>query len=606
MRTAFFCLFLTLLSVSSIAQENLIIDKIKFKGNKHIANSKLKEEITIESSSWIKEKILKKEPVYFTYKLYNDDIKRLKIFYQKQGYLKVAFGEPKVVVNKKNKVELIVFVTEGKPVLISEISFLVDSAQTLQEVLHPRNKKNLLLQTKATKTKIFRDESLTKDKLLIAEAFYDEGYPYTLVIPQLEVDTLNNSTKIKWTIDRGPLSYFGSTIIKGNSRVPSKSIHRQLAYKKGDVWSKERIDQTQKQIYNQGNFRVASVKTQIGTEQLDTLPLQIQINEAPRWTTRFGVGYGREDRFRTFADIQYLSFITNAGRLNLYAKHSGLEPYNLYVKFSQPSFIFPMNTLTLHPFMQRQNEPGYKLDKIGFNITFFQNFSEELNTSIGFIFEDIELDTTNINEFELPSEEESFYKKSGFVLGGIYNTADPVLDPVQGYTFSFNIKTNDFFIDKEMPFYRILAELKTYIGVKKGIVLGLKAKGGGIQRTDDNSFIPIEERFFAGGSHSVRGWSRSELGPKDKDGIPVGGNSLFETSAELRFDIGRKLKLALFADAGNVWIESFTYHINDLHYAAGVGIKIKTPIGPAGLDFARPIFDKEKQWQIHFNIGHTF
>jgi outer membrane protein insertion porin family len=116
----------------------------------------------------------------------------------------------------------------------------------------------------------------------------------------------------------------------------------------------------------------------------------------------------------------------------------------------------------------------------------------------------------------------------------------------------------------------------------------------------------VEERFFAGGSHSVRGWSRSNLGPKDEFGVPVGGNSLLEGSLEFRFDVGRKMKFTLFTDCGNVWTNSFHYRLNDLHYAAGAGLKIKTPIGPAGIDFARPIFDSEDKWQFHFNIGHSF
>ncbi|MDB4582702.1 BamA/TamA family outer membrane protein [Draconibacterium sp.] len=592
--------------MSVIAQENLIIRQVKVKGNKHFSSSKLKEQITLESSYWIKEKIFKKEPVYFTEKLYNDDVNRLKIFYQKEGYLNVTFEKPELLVNKKGKVEITIYIKEGEPVIVSEISYLVDSTYLLGDVLRKRDEKKVLFKTEAAKAKIFRDEAIINDKLLIAEAFYDQGYPYTLVKQKLDVDTATNSTKVNWFIDRGPIAYFGSTSVNGNNRVPSKNILRQRAYKEGDIWSKKKIDQTQKQIYIQGNYRVASVRSQMGTELLETLPIVIQISEAPRWTTRFGVGYGREDKFRAFTDIQYLSFLTKTGRLNLFAKHSGLEPYNFYLKFSQPSFLFKINTLTLNPFMQRQNEPGYKLDKIGYNITFLQNFSEELNTSIGIVYEDVELDTTNINEFELPPEEETFYEKMGVVFGGIYNNSDPVLDPVQGYSFSFNTKTNGILTKNEMPFFRILAEGKTYFGLRKGVVVALKAKIGGIKRTDGDLFIPVEERFYSGGSHSVRGWSRSDLGPKDENGTPVGGNSLFETSAEFRFDLGRRFKFSLFTDAGNVWLDSFRYHFNDLHYSAGAGISIKTPIGPAGLDFARPIFEEEKGWQIHFNIGHTF
>ena len=143
-----------------------------------------------------------------------------------------------------------------------------------------------------------------------------------LVNHKLKVDTLSNTTSVEWFVDRGPISYFGHTSITGNKRVPSKSIIRQVDYTEGELWSKKKIDQTQKQIYNQGNYRVASVKSQIGEVLSDTIPMLINIREAPRWSVRFGAGYGREDNLRAFTDVQYLSFLTNAGRLNFYAKHS--------------------------------------------------------------------------------------------------------------------------------------------------------------------------------------------------------------------------------------------------------------------------------------------
>ncbi|WP_167613422.1 BamA/OMP85 family outer membrane protein [Maribellus sediminis] len=595
-----------LFSLLVSGQEDLVIDKVSFEGNSSISASRLRDQMIMESSSWFKEKILGKQPVLFTQSLYKEDIKRAKIFYQKEGFLDVEFSEPEILVNKKNKVEVTIHITENNPVTISEIRFEVDSAHQLNEVLKKREVRKIILQTKASEEKVFRDETMQRDKLVIAEVFYDSGYPYTKVTSDLNVDTLKKTTSIDWSIDRGPLSYFGKTSVSGNVRVPDKSILRQVNYKEGDVWSKKKIDQTQDLIYNQGNYRVASVRTQLGTSPSDTLPITVNIREAPRWSTRFGVGYGREDQFRTFADIQYLGFFTNTGRLNFYAKHSGLEPYNVYLKFSQPSFLFSFNTLTLYPYILRQNEPGYKLDKNGYSITFLQNFSEELSTSIGYIFEDVQLDTTNFAGIDNVPDEETYYRKSGLVFGFTYNNSEPILDPVQGLVVSFGTKTNDVIWKNEIPFVRMLADVRTYAGISKGIVLALKAKMGGIVRTDDNDFIPVEERFYAGGSYSVRGWSRSDLGPKDESGTPIGGNSLFEASAEFRFNVGRRLKFSVFTDAGNVWHDSFSYHFNDLHYSSGAGIYINTPIGPAGLDFARPVFDTESKWQIHFNIGHTF
>ncbi|MDX8337980.1 BamA/TamA family outer membrane protein [Draconibacterium sp. IB214405] len=583
-----------------------MISKVKFQGNKHVSGSQLKDEIAIEGSTWFKRKLIGKEPVYYSRTLYNEDITRLRVFYQKEGYLNVQFDEPEIVITKKDRLELTIFIREGKPITISDISYNVDSTNKLDNVLQPKDKRKLLLQTQINPTKIFRDEAVINDKQLIAETFFDYGYPYTAVEHQLDVDTATNTTSVNWNIVRGKMAYIGKTTITGNERVPSKSILRQVAYEEGEVWSKKKIDQTQKQIYGQGNYRVASIRTKMGEEQADTIPLQIYIREAPRWSVRFGAGYGREDKLRAYTDVQYLGFLTNTGRLNLYAKHSGLEPYNVYLKFSQPSFIVPINTLTIHPFILEQDEPGYKLQKMGASLTFLQNFSKELNTSIGLIYEDVEQDTSVYFGESSDLYDESIYSKMGVVLGAIYNNSDPILDPVQGYSVSFNIKTNDIMFAGNIPFYRILTEYKTYFGIHHGVVLALKGKIGGIKRTDNADFIPVEEKFFAGGSHSVRGWSRGNLGPHNEYGTPVGGNSLLEATTEFRFDLGRRMKFNVFIDGGNVWQKSFEYHITDLHYSAGAGLRIKTPMGPAGIDFARPVFDSDTKWQIHFNIGHSF
>lgn len=583
-----------------------MINSIKIECSEAKNKSLIKGAMTLESTSWFKQKIMKKNPIAYTTGQYRSDVERIRKELQRNGYLDATFEPPAIEITKNQQINLKITVHEGVPVEVSDVSYLVDSTKTLQQALPRKEEKNVLLQSRLTESKVFTDESFYKDQLLIAEEFSNIGYPYANITYELDVDTISKKVNIDWFIQKNQLGHFGTTSITGNKRVPDKSIRRQLAFDEGDVWSKKKIDQTQKQIYNQGMYSVASVRTQVNDQDTSILPVQILIKEAPRWTTRFGVGYGREDKFRTFAELQYLGFITNTGRLNLYGKHSGLEPYHFYLKFSQPSVFFPINTLTFYPYVQSQNEPGYNLDKIGFNISMLQNFSKQLNTSVGFEFEDVQLDTVQIARIPSTSPQDSYYKKSGIVLGGIYTTADPLLDPVQGQVVSLNVKTNGLFKSSDIPFVRMLAEYKSYIGIRNGVILALKIKAGSIYRTDGGTFIPADERFYAGGSYSVRGWKRSELGPKNEYGTPIGGKSLLEASAEFRFNVGRMIIFSLFTDAGNVWEEPFTYKINELRYAVGAGLKVKTPIGPAGIDVARPVFDVERKWQLHISIGHSF
>ena len=117
---------------------------------------------------------------------------------------------------------------------------------------------------------------------------------------------------------------------------------------------------------------------------------------------------------------------------------------------------------------------------------------------------------------------------------------------------------------------------------------------------------PIEERFYAGGSYSIRGWARADLGPKNRDGKPIGGKSRLETSLELRFPLYKRLSGVLFYDAGNVWQKTFFINTDNLGMAAGAGVRLRTPIGPVRIDAGAPLNRGKTGVQIHFSVGHSF
>jgi outer membrane protein insertion porin family len=94
------------------------------------------------------------------------------------------------------------------------------------------------------------------------------------------------------------------------------------------------------------------------------VPISIKIREAPKFTNKIGFGWGKEDRFRAFADVQWLRFFGGARRLNLFLKHSGLEPYHINLRFAQPAFIWPNTTVGLNPFIRKQAEPAFTVDRL--------------------------------------------------------------------------------------------------------------------------------------------------------------------------------------------------------------------------------------------------
>jgi outer membrane protein insertion porin family/translocation and assembly module TamA len=125
---------------------------------------------------------------------------------------------------------------------------------------------------------------------------------------------------------------------------------------------------------------------------------------------------------------------------------------------------------------------------------------------------------------------------------------------------------------------------------------------------DSSPALPIEDRFYAGGATSVRGYPQDKIGPLDASGNPIGGNASVVLSVESRFPIWRWLSGAVFTDTGAV-----TPLVSDLSGAAfktgvGGGLRIKTPVGPLRLDvgYALNPIEGENRWQLYFAIGHAF
>jgi outer membrane protein insertion porin family/translocation and assembly module TamA len=100
------------------------------------------------------------------------------------------------------------------------------------------------------------------------------------------------------------------------------------------------------------------------------------------------------------------------------------------------------------------------------------------------------------------------------------------------------------------------------------------------------------------------------------DGLPIGGHTMLESSAELRVPLFGNLSAVLFGDSGNVWNNAWAFNLNDLRYDVGPGLRYSTPIGPVRLDLGYQINPipgllvdgkpQARRFRVHFSIGQAF
>ena len=273
---------------------------------------------------------------------------------------------------------------------------------------------------------------------------------------------------------------------------------------------------------------------------------------------------------------------------------------------SQPRFFNERSTIELNPYLNRTKEPGYDTRTYGLKVPFGYEFIPRWNSSLSYYFENVEQSIEpNDPDFIERTSDKFPYNKSGIIIGTSFDNSRPQFSPTKGSNVSVAFKVNGYIFGSDFSYTRLWANFRTYQQIGD-FTLAFKLMIGGIISSNSSKFIPVEDRFYSGGGSSVRGWNRAELGPKRESGTPRGGSSILESSLEVRFPLFWRLSAVAFIDAGNTWLQEYSYRLNDLAYAVGPGLRIKTPIGPVRFDVGFPVWNEKKKPQFFISVGQAF
>ena len=594
------------LSDLNYSQENYEVTDVSIDGNKNIETETILNIVTLSSTGWVSKNILGDEPFLFSSDILSSDLLNIINLYQREGFIFAKVNAEQIINNENRTIDVIFKINEGSPIIVETISisknesFSEDRVNLDSLISIAHQKLNL------TKGKRFRDEDIITDESQIINLFLNYGYPHVKINYDLTVDTINCSVLINWYINTGPLSRFGDTSIRGLSFYPESLIRSKLNYSEGEIFNAKKLNETQARLQDLGLFYGVNFISILNADPINVIPIQLNIVEAKRLKTILGIGYGRDEKFRIALELTWFGILRGPGRINFEAKRSAIEKFSFKLGYNLPEFLSERTTLRLNTFAIKVDEIPYEQNSVGFGIGILRSFSKNFFSSITYYLEKINLDVNSIalqNDSSLVKDK---YNKSSINIVLRNTNAEPYLSPEKGVNISLSTTYSGVGIGSPYRFFKSIFEVTNYNPILSSLILGLKLSIGNIKSFNNPEFVPVEERFYLGGSSSVRGWERFKLGPADLNGTPIGGNSFLEGSIEFRYPSIEKIYGALFLDFGNVWEPALSYKINELQYAAGVGLRYYTPIGPLRLDFAIPIFNEYKKIQVWFSIGHAF
>jgi outer membrane protein assembly factor BamA len=305
--------------------------------------------------------------------------------------------------------------------------------------------------------------------------------------------------------------------------------------------------------------------------------------------------------------------------------------YRLAATVRRPAFLGPPNTLSLTLFAERRSEfKVYRREEVGASVEIQRETPRlRLPVSLSYTLSYGQTEATPVSFcafFNACTPDVIDQLRQRRLLAALsarlsVPRANSPIDPTRGYNASVEVTYASKLIGSSsfQQFTRVFADAAWYRPLSRDVVLSWRVRGGLIFSPEVavgaelNSFVPPEQRFYAGGPNDVRGFNRNELGPVvyvvtdsalrsvggDPDALPAdsvqvaptGGNSLLVGNVELRVPspiFSQRLRLAAFLDAGTLWERGRAGDFGRarIRFTPGFGLRIGTPLGPARLDVA--------------------
>jgi len=595
--------FLSLICCPNLsAQDDLFIHKIIFTGNESLVAKSLLMQMNTKPRSFSQKLTFWKKGERFSGSTFEEDIIKLKKYYQKNGFISPEISYRLLPNKNKRKLNIKLNIKEGPEVIISKIHYRLPVGENYGQGLNLIEKKFSIKSDKR-----FRDKDVVDTEKIIYDYFSEKGYPFIRVKTNITLDQDKQHSDIAFDIVPGKKSYIGAIKIQGDSIISSSYIRDYINIKENDIFSQVRLEKTQEDLFDMSLFQYVTIRALMDSIENDRIPILINVKELPRWSVETGLGYGTEDKVRVSVLLKRINFLGGGRTLIIKGNHSYFVPLNMEARFIQPHIWSKNTDFILNPFFSREREDSYDVDRWGTSFTIKKKLKNKASAYISYTFGKDEVKITS-GELTIDDDEVEDLNntKSGITFG--YNTSDvnDMFSPTKGWKFSGTATYMGIGFNSQYHYYKLLTEVDYFHPLVGEVVFAGKLKCGIMEPTQDDLGTPIEDRFLIGGSLSLRGWGRHQISPVDDEGDKIGGNSMTESSVELRFPLFGIFSGVTFMDLGNVWSDSWNIELGNLQYDVGMGLRVKTPVGPFRVDVATPVFDGKISSQLFVTIGHAF
>jgi outer membrane protein assembly complex protein YaeT len=608
---------------------------IVIEGNKYFLTADIRERMQMQTAG-----ILSRHGL-FSQALLSRDVSSIEDLYRSNGFraVRVTSHVNDNYGGKVGRLQVVISISEGQQTKVGEVSIEGNSVLSTDAI------RSLI---SAQTGQPYSDATVVNDQTAVLNTYFDLGFPNARFSYSTKPDHEDpNKVDISYQIEEGSQVFVNRVLISGLHFTRPSVVNREMKVRSGRPLSQRAMLDTQGNLYNLGLFNEVDMAVQNPEGDFNHKSVNFQLTEAKRYT--FNYGFGLEIQTgqaagptnpqgatgvspRVSFGVTRINFRGRDQTVSLKTRYGNLEKLAL-IGFTEPRvFDNPRLTLDFTAFYQQTKDVStFTATREEGSAQLRQRLNRSTTLLYRMIYRRVETSNLVINPAEVPIFSQPV--RIGMpAFTYIRNTRDNDLDSHKG-SFSLSdigVAANAF--GSQTNFVRWIGQNSTYyqFGRKRWVLarntrIGIEEPFGdtsaavvspGPGAPSPSSFIPLPERFFAGGATSLRGFGVNQAGPRDlSTGLPLGGEALFINNVELRTPpvalpfsfIGNNMSLVVFNDVGNAFttpnamftsLYKFTQpnrqtclnflvpncNFNYMSFAAGSGIRYKTPIGPVSFD----------------------
>lgn len=447
-----------------------------------------------------------------------------------------------------------------------------------------------------------RAESIVSAQRQALRQLARQGYPRASVTDQQAVvDHATMTMTVELTIASGPAARFGALRFNGLEEVEEDYLRRLAQWPRGEVFNRTRLEELRRKLSGTGLFETVKLSEAENIGSSGELPVTVEVKERERRSIGAGVEYSSSEGAGTRFFWEHRNLFGQAERLrgDLIVAELRQEISGSFIK---PNLWQEDQDFRAELAIRQEDSEAFEEQTIFGFVGLERKWRDNWTLGAGTSYEYSIIDD---------QEGEETFALIGLPLTARYDSSNSLLDPTSGFRIGTALTPYVGVLAESTNFVRAEIEGSTYYSVLKDdrLVLAVRGRVGSIagEETDD---IPATKRFYAGGGGSVRGYEFRTLGPLDDDDDPLGGRSVLEFGFETRIKVTEEIGVVPFVEGGNVFDSEVPDFSEEIQWAAGLGFRYYTAIGPLRLDVGVPVNprddDIDDAFQFYISLGQAF